>query len=515
MCLPTAQSVQIARLTTIARLATLATLVLAASLPSPARADHPAIVLESHVGEKPADAEPILAPLVEELAKLKFVTGPEVVGRSFEAAASRPAVAGGLPDDFAARVTRGYDLWTNGKFNEAVTLLGQLVETARENAGELAKNQNRALHPQLQRARIALALSLQKLGDRSAAKQAMGEALRGDPELKISRGMFGQDAAELYHEVLGELNARGPGKVIISVDATGAGIYVNERLVEMGSLELNLFPGEYRVVARIGDDVTRAHRLGVVGGGVHKLTIDPAFDRTVHTGPGWTGFRFESSADREREEGRYAGTFATAIDARQVVVVGIDMVRGRRMIKGALINKLTGRELRAGSIPLDATPSAEQRRNLARFLNGAPATPDIIVDETTGAAGPGGGGGGRAARPRWGGWKWITGGAAIAGGVIGGVALAYDGRCARLVADPVPCPDSYDTALQGWLTIGGAAALAGVTVYLVVTERGGQGERRAQGRAQGRDQRRADGPRRTAFFAPTAGGAIAGYAARF
>jgi hypothetical protein len=492
------------------QIATLATLLLVASLPSPARADHPAIVLESYVGEKPADAESVLAPLIEELAKLKFVIGPEVVGRSFEAAASRPAAAGGLPDDFAARVTRGYDLWTNGKFSEAATLLGQLVETARENAGEFAKNQNRALHPQLQRARIALALSLQKLGDRSAAKQAMGEALRGDPDLKISRGMFGQDAAELYQEVLGELTARGPGKVIIAVDATGAGIYVNERLVEMGSLELNLFPGEYRVVARIGDAVTRAHKLGVVGGGVHKLTIDPAFDRTVHTGPRWTGFLFESSADREREEGRYAGTFATAIDARQVVVVGIDTVRGRRMIKGALINKLTGRELRTGSIPLDASPSAEQRKNLARFLNGAPATPDIIVGETTDGVGRPAGGGdgdGGAGLPRWGGWKWIAGGAAVAGGVIGGVVLAYDGRCAKPVEDRVPCPDSYDTALQGWLTIGGAAALAGVTVYLVVTEGGGQGGGRAQGRASG--------PRRTAFFAPTAGGAIAGYAARF
>jgi hypothetical protein len=480
----------------LARLALLAALLLAALRPSTARADHPPIVLESYVGERPADAGPILAPLIEELANHKFVIGPEVVGRSFEAAASRPAVAGGLPGDFIAQVNRGYELWTNGKFNEAATLLGQLVETARENAGELARSQNRALYPQLQRARIALSLSLLKQGDRSAAKQAMGEALRGDPDLKISRGMFGQEAAELYQEVLGELTARGTGKVIISVDATGAGIYVNERLVEMGSLELNLLPGEYRVVARIGDDVTRAHRIGVVGGGVHKLTIDPEFDEAVRTGPGWTGFLFETSAAREREEGRYAGAFATAIDARQVVVVGIDTVRGRRMIKGALINKLTGRELRAASIPIDASPSAEQRKNLARFLNGAPATPDIIVDESAG--GGLGSGGSEPQRARWSRWKWVTGGAAIAAGVAGGVILAYDGRCARPVDAAVPCPDSYDTAVQGWLTIGGAVALAGVTVVLVVTDRAASDE-----------------PRRTAYVMPTAGGAIAGYTARF
>ncbi|HWO19350.1 MAG TPA: hypothetical protein VNO30_11260 [Kofleriaceae bacterium] len=483
----------------LARLAlVVATLLLAALRPSPARADHPPIILESYVGEKPADAGQVLAPLVEELASYKFVLGPEVVGRSFEAAASRPAVAGGLPDDFSAQVSQGYDLWTNGKFTEAAALLGRLVEAARENAGEFAKNQHRALYPQLQRARIALSLSLQRLGDRSAAKQAMGEALRGDPDLKISRGMFGQDAAELYQEVLGELTARGPGKVIIAVDAVGAGIYVNERLVEMGSLELNLLPGEYRVVARIGDGVTRTHRLGVVGGGVHKLTIDPAFDQAVRTGPGWTGFLFEASADRERDEGRYAGAFATAIDARQVAVVGIDTVRGRRMIRGALINKLTGRELRAASIPLDGSPSAEQRKNLARFLNGAPPTPDIIVDASAGSAGDRPGGGELGPR-RWGGWKWISGGAAVAAGVAGGALLAYDGRCARRVSAAVPCPDSYDTAISGWLTVGGAVALAGVTVVLVATDGGARG-----GEA-----------RRTAYVAPTAGGALAGYAARF
>jgi hypothetical protein len=62
----------------------------------------------------------------------------------------------------------------------------------------------------------------------------------------------------------------------------------------------------------------------------------------------------------------------------------------------------------------------------------------------------------------------------------------------------VPCPNHYGTAVQGWLAVGGAVALAGVTAYLVVTER-------RAGRAA----------RRAAYLAPTAGGAIAGYAARF
>jgi hypothetical protein len=471
-------------------LVAIAALLALPALPSPARAGQP-IVLESYAGERPADAERVLMPVLDELAKNRFVTGPAVVGRKFESTVSRPAVGGGLPENFAASVARGYDLWTNGKFNEAASILGPLIELARANTGAFARNQSGSLYPELQKALIALSLSQLKLGDRGTARQTMGEALRGNPDLKISRGMYGQEASALYDEVVQDLTGRGRGKVII--DASGAGIYVNERLIEMGKLELYLLPGEYRVVARIGNEVSRAHRIVIAGGDIHQLTIDPALDRAVHTGPDWTGLLYGNGADRERDETFHGAAIARAIDAEQVVIVGIDTVRGRRMIKGALINKDTGREFRSGSIPLDASPSEEQRRNLARFLNGAPATPDIIVGESPGS-------GrierlGRAPRPLWGGWKWLAGGAAAAAGVAGGVILSYDGRCAKQVVPPVPCPDYYDTAAQGWIAIGGAVALAGITVYLVVRERGGDG--------------------RTAYVAPAAGGAIAGYAARF
>lgn len=476
-------------------LAAIAALLVLSSLPSPARAGQP-IVLESYAGERPADADAVLLPVIDELAKHGFVVGPAVVGRKLEAEVSRPAVAGGLPEGFAAALARGYDLWTNGKFNEAAALLGPLVEAVRRSPGELARDGSEALAAQVQKAQIALAISQQKLGDRAAAKQTLAEALRGDPELKLSRGMYGQEASALYDEVLRELTERGKGKVII--EASGAGIYVNERLVGMGKRELYLFPGEYRVVARFGNDLSRAHRVAIAGGDIHQLEIDPDFDRAVHTQPGWTGFSFAASADRERDEQRHAAAFATAIGADQVVVVGIDIVRGRRMIKGALLNKSNGREFRSGSIPLDASPSEEQRRNLARFLNGAPATPDIIVEST----GPGGRASGRdaAARPMWTGWKWLAGGGALAAGALGGVFLSYNGTCSAPTEPGVPCPDHYNTAVQGWISVGGAVALAGVTVLLVVRER-----------------RADDSAARAAYVAPApgGGGVIAGYAGRF
>ncbi|HWU88757.1 MAG TPA: hypothetical protein VN253_15930 [Kofleriaceae bacterium] len=480
-------------------LAATSLLLLHASL---ARAGHPPIVLESYTGEKPADAAKILSPVFDELATKKFVVGADVVGRQFEAIASRPALTGGLPKDFAAAVDAGYDQWTNGKFDEAAKRLAALVEAARDNPGAFALDEK--LAPHLEKALIALSLSQLKLGDRSAAKQAMAEALRGNPDFKITRAMYGQDALDLYNEVAAELKAAGEGKLIVSVNADAAGIFVNERLRRMNDLELRVLPGEYRVVARIGQELSRAHRIVVKGGDIQKVTIEPAFDRAVHSAPSWAGFRFETTAERERSEASHGAAFAEAIDAEQVAVVGIDVVRGQRVVSGALINKRSGHEFRRAIIPLDGNPSAEQLRGLARFLvSGGPLPPGVIEpppteprDREPGERG-GGGGGAR----MWGGWKLITGGAAVAAGVAGGLLLAYDGACPVHLDPGVPCPNPYRNAVQGWIAVGGAAVLAGVTVYLVVKEhRAGDG---------------AGGARRTAYLAPTAGGAIAGYAARF
>jgi hypothetical protein len=472
-----------------------------------ARAGHAPIVLEAYTGEKPADAGRLLSPVFDELATKKFVVGADVVGRQFEAIASRPALAGGLPADFAAAVDAGYDAWTGGRFDEAAKRLGALVEAARNNPGAFALDEK--LVPQLEKALIALSLSQQKLGDRSTAKQVMAEALRGNPELKLPRAIYGQDASELFGEIAGELRAAGEGKLIVSVNADAAGIFVNERLRRMNDLELRVLPGEYRVVARIGRELSRAHRVVVKGGDIQKVTIDPAFDRAVHSGPGWAGFRFETAAERERDEASHGAAFAEAIGAEQVAVVGIELVRGQRAISGALVNKRSGREFRRASIPLDGNPSGEQLRGLARFIvEGGPLPQGAIITRSSarepGEPGEPGGGGGRDGGDGgpWGGWKYIAGGAALAAGVAGGVFLAYDGACPQDLGPGIPCPNPYNNKVQGWLAVGGAVALAGVTVVLVVKAR--------------RERRAGGGSRRAAYVTPApGGGAVAGVAARF
>jgi hypothetical protein len=469
-------------------LAAIATLLALSLAPPLARAGSPPIVLESYVSERPADAAKILGPFLNELAAKKFVFGADRVGRPFEASTSKPAGAG-LRRDFAEAVALGYELWTNGRFDDASDKLGELVEEARQNPGAFAKEQ--ALSQHLQRALIALSLSQLKLGDRPTARKTMEEALRGNPTLRITRGMYGQDAADLFNEITREA-ADSMGRLIVTVDE-GSGIFVNERLAGMNSIQEDLPPGEYRIVALFGKEPSRVYKVALKRRDIHELAIERSLDRAVYTGPDWAGFQYAAVGDREREAA-HGARFATAIDAEQVVVVGIEIVRGRRSISAALINKESGREIRRAIVPAGAP--AEQLRNLARFLAGEPATPDIMPVPPRELQGEHTAPVGVAPKRLWSGWKYLTGGAAIAAGIAGGVVLSYNGKCSTDVEPGVPCPNSYNGAAGGWLLIGGAVALAGVTVYLVMTERRGA-------------------PSRTAYLVPTAGGALAGYAARF
>jgi hypothetical protein len=188
-----------------------------------------------------------------------------------------------------------------------------------------------------------------------------------------------------------------------------------------------------------------------------------------------------------------------------VVIVGVDEVRGHPAIVGALID-LNGTELRRASVTLETAPSEERLKALAAFLTGGKASAGIDVQLAGDVPGTRAApalaapvhAGGRDQPPagRWGGWKLITGGVALAALGVGGYLLSINLTCATAPPPGTPCTDLYNTAVPGWAAITGGIALAAVTVYLVV-----------------RNDRRP--PARTTYVVPTAGGALAGVAVRW
>lgn len=433
-----------------------------------ARAD--GIVLESYTGERAADAPRLLGPVLDELSRKKFTAG-DGIARQFDTQVSRAALqTSGLPADFAQQVDRGFKAWVSGKFDEAIKTLGPLVDMAHANTGRFAAEP--ALREPLQKALIALALAHLRIGDQAAMRAAFGELVRSFPDAQVSRAVYGPEAQQAFAEVRKELQSGGRGKLTVKVTDDAAVVFINEAYRAVGSTTAELIPGEYRVIVMANKQPSRAHRIAVAANAEAVIEIDPKFDLAVRTS-GFTGLAFANQSERDANEAAFAAKFARSVNASAVAIVGIDEVHGRPAVVGVLVSLQTGREIRRASIPIEPDPSTDRLRALARFLAGEEPEPGL--DVLTGGAGGGGGGGSfrdeQPAKPRWGGWRWVTGGLALGAIVTGAVLVGLDGRCSTEPPAGQQCNDLYATATPGYIALGGGAVLAGISIYLFATHK--------------------------------------------
>ncbi len=423
------------------------------------------VVLESYTGERPADATRLMQPVLEELALHKFTAG-DAVARQFDSAVSRASTAP-LPTDFAAQVDKGFKAWVGGRFDEAITSLGHLVETAHASSAAFAADPG--LRAPRQRALIGLARAQQRIGDQGAMRATFSELVRSFADVQVSRATYGPDAQQAFEQVRRDVQGKSRGKLSVKLaDDTGV-VFLNEVYRGVGSTEVDLLPGEYRVVVVANKQPSRTHRAVVTAGGNVTLEIDPKWDQTIQT-TGYTGFSFATQADRDASEAPSAARFARAIGASAVVVVGIDDVHGKSAVVGSLVSLESGREIRRASIPIDPDPSTDRLRALARFLAGEEPAAGLDVQ----FANPYDRDIGNKPHPsepdtRWGGWRWITGGLGVAGLGAGAVLLALDGRCPSDPQAGQPCPDVYATATPGFIALGAGALFTGIAVYLFAT----------------------------------------------
>lgn len=444
--------------------------------PAAASADN--IVIESHAGPRDKSFGPLLAPLVEELARRGAKHGYEAVGKLYEAQVSTPAVLGDLPADFVARVEAGYRLWLEGSFREAKDTLAPLIRLAHANPGLIAAES--ALSAAVFRGLVALAMSHHRLGEDPDAWATMAELLRSF-ETEVPRSQFGSEAGDLYQRTKKSAKERGYGSLRVrSLDDTAA-IIINERIAKVGEVErTELLPGRYRVLAQRGKELGRVFTVEIKPGTRAELVLDPQLEATVVTSPQWTGLAFRDRADREHREVEAAARFASAIGAVGVIVVGTELRNHKLVAYGALVNAATGKELRRASVAVDTLPPPQRLQALARFLTGdAPAGEGVDVhrpgeprgadvatlatrvppDEPT-----------RPRPRRWSGWKWLTLGGAVVGVGAGIGLVALDGSCSSSPPAGQVCRDVYDTKTAGFAIGGAGLALGALATWLWLTD---------------------------------------------
>ncbi len=457
------------------------------------------VVLESYTGDRPADAARLMAPILEELSKKDYETG-DTIARAYEtrvsSAAQRP---GGLPASFSADVDVGFRLWVNGQFEASLGKLGPLVEMAHANSGEFARNPK--LREALQKALIGQALAQKGIGDLGAMSETFKEILRSDANAVVPAGLYGPDAAKAFNQARQQLQAQGTGKLTIKLADDAATVLVDETYRGVGSMTLDLAPGDYRVIAMSNKQPSRNHRVTVKSGSEAVVEIDPRLDQSLVTN-GYTGLSFPARSERVKYQGQFAAQFAKSVGANAVALVGIDQYEGKNVVVGTLVSLETGEQIRSAMIPVSPDPTTALLKSLAQFLTGSEAAPGLSVipiggGETVTAdgeivrkpldrdAGEGGG--------RWGGWRWLTGSVGLAGLATGAVLVGLDGRCSKQPPPGQQCNDLYSTAVPGYLALGAGAVVTGIAVYLFATHESGH----------------------VATVTPTQGGAVASYMVRW
>lgn len=457
------------------------------------------VVLESYTQGRPTDADQYTNPLFEVLAKAGF-SDPDQVRRQFETDISRPAIVKqGLPLDFEKQLDAGIAIY-GGNFHNVVEKLGPLVELAHQNSGAFANRES--LRTKLKQAHIMLALAHQFDGDPSGAEPVFLEWNRAFPGEKVSAATFGAPANKAYADVVAK--SPGYGNLIVNTTAPGVGVYIDEKLDGLSPVtRSHAAAGQYRVFVQTGTGLSRTHLVTVAPNKDATVTIDAEFDQAVNT-EGWVGLKFADAAARAKNEAAYAAKFGNAMNADQIVVIGIDTVGGRQAVIASLISKSSGERIRGAQVAL-ANASPDQMRNLARYITGAGATGEVKplstedVAAMTAKANEGGGGEVKEKvvyvekSGRWSGWKWAALTGAVIGFGVGAPLYHYDDTCADS-----GCRYKHQFTAGAFSCLGGGAILAGAAIYLFASGDGGSKQATS-----------------TAYVAPTAGGAMAGYAFEF
>jgi hypothetical protein len=342
--------------------------------PPATSAGRPTIVLESYVGQRPANAGAIMEPLLDELEARGFAARSASVIHWIGSRAPRPGVLD--KDKTAAEITQpadtGYEAYTRGRFAAAEAMLQHALDQVHRNPALLAldtTNLNATF-----KILVGLALSQAKLGDTGGSAATMVELIRTFRGQPIARADYGPDAEQLYRAVWKQVQAMGRGQLAITVESDQAVIFVDGQIRGLAKATLaDLIPGVYRVFVQVPATAGRQYELEVSANQRTSLHVDWDLDSSLWVTEPWIGFVFATEAERAKQAG-FAGKLARRwSDGELIAVVGMMQLQGKPGVTGHLYD-LGGNVVRSAVVLLDGPdgPGGADEvklRSLARFLD--------------------------------------------------------------------------------------------------------------------------------------------------
>ena len=384
----------------------------------------PWIVIESHAGQRPADADTWLVPVQAELTKRGFLAGAPLADE-IRRTMSRDAGPLTATQSVAAQnlVTQSYQFFIDGDYAAAADRAEKALALYAPASAQLTRET--ALRDLQFKALLIAARSHEVLRHGEEAFGFMAEAIRSFPDRHVSAAEFDPRVNALYRRVKAELAAQGTGGLEIKVDDASAAIFLDERYVGTGTATIDaLFPGAYRVFVAKGEQAPgRVHEVRVAPTETTTLSIAWELDAALRSGAQHVALELPAGATVESEVAM-ATRVGRALGARRVVLLSVRSIDGRRCVTGhAILTDSQSRTFAAVQLePIE--PAAGTLVNLGAFLAGDRSvdTSDLVTGNSIADAHLDDG-------PRWYSdrWGWaLTGAGAVVTGV--GVGLIVSGR---------------------------------------------------------------------------------------
>jgi hypothetical protein len=322
----------------------------------------PPIVLEAHVGERTAEAEAALQPLLEELEKHGFAARPNTIDKALGRDAPRPGMLDEklVPADIALEVDTGVALFEKGLFKEAEVALSSAVRHIKRNPSLVVLGSNDGL---LVHAFVHLAMAQDKLKRTNDARDTMLD-LRRLSSTPPDHREYGPRAEELYRSSPRPATARGGGQLTVTVTDPHALIFLDHRYRGLGRMALgDIAAGPHALLVQVPGAEGRQYEIGIRAGEATEFAIDWLTDSRLHITTGWTGIRYATDQERETEA-EIADKLARRWARRSVIIVGPTRINGVAVLLGVAYP--ASGEPSGAFIPLNARPA--RIRELALFL---------------------------------------------------------------------------------------------------------------------------------------------------
>lgn len=437
-------------------------------IPAAATADDK-VVVEAYGGQRPADAEQLLAPIYKELHDRGYVTASSLGKRvAVRVSKSGDGLASTEVDKARKFKDSAYSRYINGDDKLAVSEAQQCIDILERAPAHMARKPDvRDIYFD---ALIIAAHSHMRLGNSQESTDAMSEIIRTFSDRSINSTRWDPDIIKLQSTIKADL-APEVGTLRIEVSDPKTVLYVNERYVGAGDKEYtDLVPGKYRIYAEPAGEQGRVHTVNVSTGSITPLRIDSTLDTALRTRGDYVGLELDGESGRADDESPVVTSLARDLNASQVVVLGIRTVDGKRSITGVVYDINTGDVLHSAGVSIDPiVPSDDKIASLGRFLAGdeVEGLAPLVFDNGNGTGSnprfddTGNGG------ARFGKLKWMMLGLGVAGMATGGVLIAIHEP--EFNEDGSRNDSQLNTKVPGIATLAAGAVFTGVAIYMFMS----------------------------------------------